>query len=102
MHGILSVQAAGIHYTDNCVILGESQRRSIVSARALEVLSSVCRSSGYVPGQAVVVARAGATCLAARAAAGACVGRIGCRYMCSGKVRGSVAGSGADSRRPGC
>ena len=39
-------QAAGVHVTDNGVVLGEYCRRPTVAARAIGVLSGTSRSSG--------------------------------------------------------
>lgn len=41
------VQAAGVHHTNNCMILGESCAGSAVAARAVEVFSGASRSSCY-------------------------------------------------------
>lgn len=70
-----------------------------MTARAGEVLSGASRCSGSIPGQAVVMAGAGSVhTFGCRAATGACVGRVSCRYMHSGKVRDSAVGCGANSR----
>lgn len=70
-------QAARVYDINNCVVLGDCYRGFTVAAGAVWVLSGIPRSSGYGPGQEVVVARPGCV---THSAAG-----TSCRCLCSGR-----------------